>query len=150
MFRSLRVLALSGSLLLLGAAGALAQEPDWRPPSPQMPQMPSETDLGGDWLSAHATWFEGVDRAAGVAVSGLRPVGETRRGSATMQVARFMNGPIPAVVWSDRNDDGRADMIEILRSGGVIIQLIDADYDGAANVLRLYDASGKLLREERM
>ena len=147
--RALRALVLSGTLLLLGAPGALAQIPDWRPPSKQMPQMPGQSDLAGDWVSSHGDWFRGVDRVAGVATAGLRGAGEPAGGGA-FRVARFMSGPIPAVIWSDRNGDRRADMIEILKSGGVIIQLIDADYDGAANVLRVYDASGALLREERM
>lgn len=149
MLRSLRVLVLSGSLLLLGATGALAQGPDWRPPSKQMPPMPTQSDLSG-WVSSHGEWFQGVDRIAGVPAAGLRAAGEARGGSGSVLVARFMSGPLPAVVWSDRNGDGRADLIEILKSGGVIVQLIDADYDGAANVLRVYDASGALLREERM
>jgi hypothetical protein len=52
------------------------------------------------------------------------------------------------MVWSDRNGDSRADIVEIYKSGGVIIQLIDADFDGSANVMRIYDAGGKLLRQE--
>ena len=39
---------------------------------------------------------------------------------------------------------------EIYRSGGIIIQLIDADYDGRANVLRTYDSDGELVRQERL
>ena len=70
--------------------------------------------------------------------------------SDQLQLARFTSGPLPVVVWSDRNGDGRADVVEIYRGGGVVVQLIDADYDGTANVLRIYDGSGKLLRQERM
>jgi hypothetical protein len=54
------------------------------------------------------------------------------------------------MVWQDRNGDGRADIVEIFRGGGVIVQVIDADYDGQANVLRRYDSGGALLREERL
>ncbi|HEX6070682.1 MAG TPA: hypothetical protein VFZ18_12680, partial [Longimicrobiaceae bacterium] len=67
-----------------------------------------------------------------------------------VQVVRFTSGPLPVVIWSDRNGDDRADIIEIFRSGGVIIQLIDADYDGRANVLRTYDSDGELVRQERL
>lgn len=148
--RSLRVVLLACSLLLLAAPAASAQGPDWRPPSRQMPQMPTRAELSGDWLSPRRAWFQGVESISGVAVDRLRAAGEARGGSDVLQVARFMNGPIPAVVWSDRDGDSRADMIEILRAGGVIIQLIDADYDGAANVLRVYNAAGALVREERM
>ena len=148
--RSFRVVLFAFALLLASASSVLAQGTDWRPPSRQMPPMPTRADLGGDWLSPRGDWFQGLDRVAGVAASGLRAAGEPTGGSGAIQIARFMNGPIPAVVWSDRNGDSRADMIEIYRSGGVIVQLIDVDYDGAANVLRVYDASGALLREERM
>lgn len=148
--RSIRLALLTGALLLAAASGASAQGPSWRPPSSQMPTMPSRADLSGDWLSSRSGWFQGLDGVAGVAASGLRGAGEPSGGGGAVQIARFMNGPVPAVVWSDRNSDSRADMIEIFRSGGVIIQLIDVDYDGAANVLRVYDAAGKLLREERM
>ena len=53
-------------------------------------------------------------------------------------------------VWSDRNGDGKSDMIEIYRGGAVVIQLIDADFDGRANVVREYDSSGSLSRETRL
>lgn len=147
---SFRAVLFTGALLLTTASGAFAQGPDWRPPSRQMPPMPTHADLGGDWLSSRSNWFQGLDNVAGVAASGLRAAGEPTSGTGAIQIARFMHGPIPAVIWSDRNGDARADMIEIYRSGGVIVQLIDVDYDGAANVLRVYDASGALLREEKM
>lgn len=150
MLRFLRTVLFCGALLLLAAPAARAQAPDWRPPSRQMPQMPQRADLTGDWLSPRSGWFRGVEGVSGVATSALRASGEPRAGSDVLQVARFMNGPIPAVIWSDRNSDGRADTIEILRSGGIIIQLIDADFDGSANVLRVYDSAGKLLRETPM
>jgi hypothetical protein len=50
--------------------------------------------------------------------------------------------PVPVAVWSDRNGDGKSDMIEIYRRGQVAFQLIDADYDGTANVIREYNAAG--------
>lgn len=144
--------AIAALLLLLLAAGAPcaeAQELRWTPPAREMPPMPRMAELGGDWLGSRAAWFSGVDRLAGVALSELRAQGEPR-GADVAQVARFSRGPMPVVVWSDRNGDARSDMIEIYRTGGVIVQLIDADFDGAANVIRYYDASGRLLREDRM
>jgi hypothetical protein len=139
-------------LTLLGALprAASAQTADWRPPSRAMPTMPRAAELQGDWLSARSAWFQGVDGVTGVPVAQLRASGEPRGGSGFVQLVRFTSGPIPVVVWSDRNGDSRCDMIELLRRGGVIIQLIDADYDGVANVLRVYDARGELVRQDRM
>ena len=137
------------SLLLLAPMAASAQA-DWRPPSARMPAMPTAAEIRGDWLGSRADWFRGLDGVAGVSASGLRASGEPRAGSDQVQIARFTSGPLPVVIWSDRNGDGRADIIEIFRSGGVIIQLIDADYDGSANVIRTYDADGELLRQDRM
>src|SRR5690606_17678383 len=37
-------------------------------------------------------------------------------------IARCKSGPLSRVVWRVRDGDGRADIVEILRSGGVIIQ----------------------------
>lgn len=148
--RLLRLALLVLPLFALAATDAHAQGAEWSPPSSQMPMMPRAADLQNDWISANGSWFDGVEGVSGVAASRLRPSGDRRRGSDHLQVARFTQGPLPVVVWSDRNGDDRADMIEIFRSGGVIIQLIDADYDGRANVLRVYDESGSLLREERI
>ncbi len=136
-------------LLLLSPALASAQA-EWRPPTTAMPMMPTAADLQGNWMSSNAQWFNGVEAVSGVATAQLRASGDRRRGSDRLQIARFGVGPLPAVVWSDRNGDDRADMIEIYRSGGVIVQLIDADYNGRANVLRIYDERGTLLREERL
>lgn len=144
-----RLLLLFVPLLLLPAV-ASAQAPDWRPPSSQMPMMPSAAEIRGDWLGPRADWFRGLDNVAGVAASGLRASGEPRSGSDFVQIARFTNGPLPVVIWSDRNGDDRADIIEIYRGGGVIIQVIDADYNGSANVIRTYDASGELINQERL
>ena len=71
-------------------------------------------------------------------------------GSARAKFIRFSAGPRPVAVWSDRNGDGKCDMLELFRSGAVVVQLVDPDYDGRANVLRLYDASGALARETRL
>jgi hypothetical protein len=61
---------------------------------------------------------------------------------------RFVSNMRPVQQWSDRNGDGRADMIEVYRDGSLAYQLVDADYDGRANALRAY-TGGSLSREER-
>jgi len=127
---------------------AHAQGPSWKVPSREMPMMPRKAELSGDWLSPRRAWFQGVEALSGAAPASLRATGEARPGSQYVQMARFTNGPLPVVVWSDRNGDGRADMVEIYKGGGVIIQVIDADFNGSANVMRVYDAGGKLLRQE--
>lgn len=136
-------------LLCLALPGRAAGQ-SWRPPVPQMPQMPLLSELEGDWLGARAPWFGEVEALSGVPVSALQAAGEPRSGAKHLRIARFSKGMLPVVVWSDRNGDTRSDMIEIYKTGGVIIQLIDADFDGEANVIRYYDATGALLREERM
>jgi hypothetical protein len=113
-----------------------------------MPMMPRQADLRGDWLTPRKAWFQGVDGVSGAATTSLRATGEARPGSDYLQMVRFTSGPLPVVVWSDRNGDGRADIVEIYKSGGVIIQVVDADFDGSANVMRVYDSGGKLLRQE--
>ena len=132
--------------ILLASSPAHAQE--WRPSTSEMPTMPRIDEMTGAWTNSRAVWFSGVESISGIAPSQLRPVGEGR--GATAQVVRFNNGPAPVMVWQDRNGDGRADIVEIFRGGGVMVQVIDADYDGQANVLRRYDSGGALLREERL
>jgi len=148
--RTLTLLLAGLALAGLAAAPAQAQDVQWSPPSRTMPAMPTMAELGGSWRSSLDAWFRGLDRIPGVSTTGLRASGEPRRGSDQAQLARFTSGPLPVSVWTDRNGDGRADLIEIYRGGGVIIQLIDADYDGRANVMRVLDGSGTLVREERM
>ena len=126
-----------------------AEGQEWRPPSRDMPQMPQVSELTADWLAQRAEWFSSAAAAAGSA-GDLRVAGEARRGTGTAQVVRASSGPVPVVVWQDRNGDGRVDLIEVFRSGAVMVQVIDADYDGAANVLRSYDASGSLQKEDRL
>lgn len=152
MLRNLLLLLSASALLALTAPPVQAQSagPQWRPPTRSMPMMPRIVELDGDWLAPRSSWFDGVDGISGVQPAMLRGAGEARAGSEYTQIARFSSGPVPAVVWSDRNGDHRADLIEIFRQGGVIIQLIDADYDGNANVVRVYDSSGALLREDRL
>lgn len=145
-----RTLLMVLAMLLTLLATTSAEGQQWRPPTRQMPTMPTMSELSGNWMGPRAEWFSGVDRLSGIAPSQLRAVGQGRSGSAVAQVVHFNNGPVPVVVWHDRNSDGRADLIEIYRGGGVIVQVIDADYDGQANVMRIYDTTGALSREERL
>ncbi|CAN5454482.1 hypothetical protein BH24GEM3_BH24GEM3_16640 [soil metagenome] len=131
---------------LQGQAGV----PQWSPPTREMPAMPLMADLQGDWLSPIAAWFGGVEQLSGVSTARLRAAGEARSGSDRAQFVRFTSGPVPVAAWSDRNGDGRLDMLELYRNGVMVIQVIDADYDGRANVMRVHDASGTLVREERL
>jgi hypothetical protein len=138
MRRTFRVTALAAVLV---AAGAGAQQ-EWAPPSRSMPEMPAAASLQGEWRGTLAAWFGGADQP----LAEVRALGE---GGARPRLVRFMGGSRPVATWTDRNGDGRADLIEIFRGGAVAYQLIDADYDGNANVLRIYDASGALAREQR-
>jgi hypothetical protein len=153
--RTIALAALVLTIAALGSAGSAAplaaqDSPQWRPPTNQMPQMPTAASLQGNWQAELSGWFRGVDQIAGVDTRSLRANSSPRPGSARVQLVRFMAGPVPVVVWTDRNGDERADMIEIFRGGTAVVQLIDADYNGVANVLRVYDATGSLIREERL
>jgi hypothetical protein len=139
MRRSVGVTALAA--VVAAVTGAAAQQ-DWSPPSRAMPEMPAASVLAGEWRTALAPWFGASDQP----LDGVRAAGE---GGARPRLVRFMGGNRPVATWTDRNGDGRADLIEIFRGGAVAYQLIDADYDGHANVLRIYDAAGALAREQR-
>lgn len=142
-------LAAAGLVVLLALPDrGSAQE--WSPPSREMPVMPQSTELNAEWLSAQAGWFSPVPNLSGVAMSDLSVSGSGRSSGGQVQVARVTSGPLPIVVWQDRNGDSRTDLIEIYRNGSVVLQVIDADYDGQVNVLRRYDASGALIREDRL
>lgn len=142
------------SLLLVAATCALAASPlqgqEWRPPSRQMPRMPEMASLRGDWRAAVGPWADGVTRVSGTPAAEIRAAGETTRGGAQARFVRFLAGHVPLATWSDRNGDGNCDMVELFRDGTLVQQVIDADYDGSANVLRVYTAKGELVREERM
>jgi hypothetical protein len=142
MRRTYGLAAVVAALAVLAAVRLGAQQ-DWSPPSREMPQMPPKSELGGGWRASLAAWFRGTDEG----LDGIRAQGEG--GGARPQLVRFMGGARPVAEWTDRNDDGRADRVEVYRRGALAYQLIDADYDGTANVLRVYDASGALARENR-
>jgi hypothetical protein len=142
MRRSFGLAAAVAALTVLAAVRLRAQQ-DWTPPSRDMPQMPATSELAGGWRSGLGAWFRGADEG----LDGIRALGEG--GGARPRMIRFMGGSRPVAAWTDRNGDGRADLVEVYRGGAVAFQLIDADYDGTANVLRVYDASGGLARENR-
>jgi hypothetical protein len=145
------LLAVLATALLVAAPRANAQEaPQWRPSSTAMPTMPTVAELQADWLGPLAAWFGGIDSMVGAAPQDLRATGSVRSGGSRTQIARFLRGPVPVVVMTDRNGDDRADMIEYFRGGTLVLQVIDADYNGRANALRIYDSAGALIREERL
>lgn len=148
MARSVRLLC--GALLLMLVAARPAGAQEWRPPSRQMPPMPRMAELSGDWLTPRAAWFSGTAAISGVQPGELRATGQARGGTPLAQVVHFSRGPLPVVVWQDRNGDGRSDMVELYRNGGLVVQVIDADYDGLADVMRIYSANGALSREEKL
>lgn len=129
----------------LGAALQLRAQPaqlqSWRPPS-QMPSMPSAAELRDGWQASGA-WQQGAVQVSGVA-AGVRVLGEVPPGRERANFVRFLSGHVPVATWSDRNGDGRADLVEIFRDGAKVIQAVDADYDGACNLYRVRDASGAL------
>ena len=139
-----RLIPTAAALALLAAA-APARAQDWNPPSRQMPDMPTADQLGGGWKSSYGAWFAGSD----VQLASVNASAAGSRGGRALQV-RFSGGVRPVAVWSDRNGDGKCDMLEVFRNGALAYQVIDADYDGNANVLRVYDSAGNLSREARM
>lgn len=141
-------LLIAATLLVVANANESTAQ-DWSPPTRQMPPMPQVGELSPAWMSARADWFSGVAGLSGVSPGDLSVAGEPR-GGGNAQVVRVTRGPLPIVVWQDRNGDGRADMIEIFRNGSVVLQVIDPEYDGQANVVRRYDAAGQLVREDRL
>jgi hypothetical protein len=135
----------AGGLLVLAALVGAAPYPgqEWSPPSRQMPQMPASSDLAGGWRGSLGGWFNGL----GVSIAAVRAEGDG--GGARPRFVRFTANMRPVEQWSDRNGDGRADMVEVYRNGALAFRLVDADYDGTANSFRSYDTSGTVSREER-
>jgi hypothetical protein len=131
----------AAAVVTLGAAPARGAQ-EWSPPSRQMPEMPAASELNGGWRGSLGSWFNGL----GVAVAQLRADGDG--GGARPRFVRFTAEMRPVETWSDRNGDGKADMIEVYRDGVRTYQLVDADYHGNAHVLRVYDQGGTLLREQ--
>jgi hypothetical protein len=130
-----RLLVAAGGLGLLLAAGPPAAAQDWTPPSRQMPAMQM---AAGGWQGEAAHWF-----LSGTTLN-------TVRAQADRGYVRFSAGPRPVAAWSDRNGDGKADLVELFRGGAVAYQVVDADYDGVADVIRVYDDNGQVQRTERL
>ena len=151
MLRFLFPALLVGTLLLVLPTEAASQSrPEWDPPAREMPTMPLMAELAGDWRSTLQLWFRGVDRVSGVALAEITAAGEPGPARDRAHLVRFSGELIPVALWTDRNGDGRLDMLELFRDGAVAIQLVDANYDGAADVLRVLDPSGALLSQRRM
>ncbi len=115
----------------------------WSPPSRQMPLMPTSAELAGGWRGSVGAWF--VDLGAGLAE--IRASGDG--GGERPRFVRFTAAMRPVAQWTDRNGDGRADMVETYSNGALSARLVDSDYVGVANSLRSYDDSGAVAREER-
>jgi hypothetical protein len=129
-----RLAVAAGGLGLLLAVGTPAAAQGWTPPSRQMPSM----QVADGWQGSMGGWF-----LPGTALN-------TARAQSDRGYVRFSAGPRPVAAWSDRNGDGRCDILELFRGGAVAYQLVDADYDGRADVLRIYDDAGQLQRTERL
>jgi hypothetical protein len=129
-----RLAVAAGGLGLLLAVGTPAAAQEWSPPSRQMPAM----QVADGWQGGMAGWF-----LPGTTLN-------TVRAQADRSYVRFSAGPRPVAAWSDRNGDGKSDMVELFRGGGVAYQLVDSDYDGRADVLRVYDEGGQLQRTQRL
>ena len=142
-------LAVTGLFLFVALPGSGSAQ-EWTPPAREMPAMPQAAELNAGWLSSRSAWFAPVASLSGVAMSDLSVAGSGRSSGGQVQVARVTSGPLPVVVWQDRNGDGRTDLIEIYRNGSVVLQVIDAEYDGEVNVVRRYDSGGGLVREDRL
>jgi hypothetical protein len=152
MLRHLGAGLAAAAVLVMGADRAGAQTPavEWSPPGSAMPAMPTIAELQANWQGATGGWFSGVDRVSGIGLGEVRATGETTPGSARAKFIRFSAGPRPVAVWTDRNGDGKADMVELYRSGALVVQVVDADYNGTADVVRLYDSAGNLARENKL
>lgn len=129
-----RLMVAAGALGLLLVSATAARAQDWSPPSRQMPAM----QVGAGWQGSLASWF-----LPGTSLDAVRAQGEGG-------FIRFTAGPRPVAAWTDRNGDGRADMLQIFRGGAVAYQVVDADLDGSADVVRIYDQSGALASERRL
>jgi hypothetical protein len=134
------VAAAAAGAVLLVIASRPARAQDWRPPTTAMPVMPAAAEVDESWAGGQSRWFIGGGGVKARAEGGGRQA----------RFVRFTGGDMRAVAaWSDRNGDGRCDMVEVYRDGALAAQVIDPDYDGTANVLRVY-SDGKLVREERL
>ena len=135
------IAAAAAGAVLLVIASRPARAQDWTPPTREMPAMPAASEVNDGWAGGQGRWF----------IAGGSGVKARAEGSgARARFVRFSGADMRTLAaWSDRNGDGRCDMVEVYRDGALAAQLIDPDYDGTANVMRVY-ADGKLVREERL
>lgn len=140
MRRTYGLAAVVAALAVLAAVRLGAQQ-DWSPPSREMPQMPPKSELGGGWRASLAAWFRGADEG----MDGIRAQGEG--GGARPQLVRFMGGARPVAEWTDRNGDGRADLVAEYKDGQLARVRRDTNFDGAPDVWSFY-RGGQLVREE--
>ncbi len=134
---------------LLGI-GTPAAAQGWSLPTREMPMMPAMAELPGSWQGSAGAWAGAAARLAGVSAGAIRGAGEAASGSERAAFVRFTSDARPVATWTDRNGDGRADMLELFRGGIIAVQVVDADYDGRADAIRHFDASGKPLRTEEV
>lgn len=134
--------AVAVGAVLLVAASRPARAQEWRPASKSMPAMPAPGDVNEAWVGRQGGWLAG-----GTSGISARPEGVA---AGKARFVRFNGQDMRmAGAWSDRNGDGRCDMVEVYRDGALAAQLLDPAYSGTASVLRVY-ADGKLVREERL
>ncbi len=137
----------AGALL---AAGTPANAQEWTLPTRQMPAMPAMSALPSGWQGAAGAWTAAAARLAGVPAGQIRGAGEAAGGSGRAAFVRFTGDARPVATWTDRNGDGRCDVLELFRSGILAVQVVDADYDGQADAIRHFDSAGKPLRTEEV
>jgi hypothetical protein len=131
--------ALAAGAVLMVVAARPARAQDWRPPTTQMPQMPASSEVNEGWAAGQGRWL---------LAGGARAIAEG--GGSRARFVRFTGESMRVLgAWTDRNGDGKADMVEVYRDGALVAQLLDPGYDGTADVIRVY-ADGKLVREERL
>lgn len=140
-------MVLAGVLL---AVGNPADAQGWTLPTRAMPMMPTMANLPGGWQGSAGAWAGAAARLAGVSAGAIRGAGEAASGSERTAFVRFTSEARPVATWTDRNGDGRSDMVELFRGGILAVQVVDADYDGQADAVRHFDSSGKPLRTEEV
>lgn len=108
-----------------------------------MPNMPRMGELAGSWRSSAGAWGASAERLSGTPSAGMRATGDAAQKGDRASFVRFTGDARPVATWTDRNGDGKADLVELFRNGTVVYQVIDADYDGKADAVRHHDGSGK-------
>ena len=123
---------------------------DWTPPTRQMPMMPRMAEIPSGWQAGAGPWAASAQGLSGVSVAQMRAVGDAAAQGDRAGFVRFTGEARPVATWTDRNGDGRADMVELFRNGVLAVQVIDADYSGTINAVRHFDGSGKPTRTDTL